>query len=341
MNPKPTLLRRGLLAATVACAALSVAAAPAHAAISITDADEDSFRYANAPGWTTILGTGAWKPVLTAGSIDPPTNGWLRLTEPAPYHAGTAVYNTAFSSAEGLQITFDYASYGNNPNNGDGMTFYLIDGSTATPTLGYHSATLGYTLALPTMLGVTNGYVGIGLDEYGGFSALPHLGQGCAVACSLSRKPQSVAVRGAGSLDKGFPLLASVSLPNDFPALGQISTAQADRSDARTVRITISPVTPAAPYPKITVEIIDPNTGNFVTVIDALDLSNNGPVPKTFKMGFSAASGGGLRSYHEVRIRSARTLVSAVPTVGQSTLGALAVLLALLALPALRWRIRN
>ncbi|MDR2128621.1 MAG: hypothetical protein LBP52_06100 [Burkholderiaceae bacterium] len=84
----------------------------------------------------------------------------------------------------------------------------------------------------------------------------------------------------------------------------------------------------------------DPVTSDFVKVIDALDLSNNGPVPATFKMGFSAATGG-LYEYHEVRIKSAETLVNAVPTLEQNALGAVAVLLALLTLPALRRRFKN
>jgi hypothetical protein len=263
-------------------------------------------------------------------SIDTDGQGWLRLTELAQSQVGTVVYNTAFSREEGLQITFEYAIHGG--TGGDGMAFYLIDGSTATPTLGYHSSTLGYTLAGPQP-GVTNGYVGIGLQTYADFSRA-HLGQGCVATCGPNA--QGVAVRGAGSLNSGFPLLAAVSLASK--GLGTISTGS--RADARTVRITISPVSSAAPYPKVTVEMYDPVTSDFVKVIDALDLSNNGPVPATFKMGFSAATGG-LYEYHEVHIKSAKTLVSAVPTLEQNALDALAVLLALLTVPALRRRFRN
>ncbi|MDR2128372.1 MAG: hypothetical protein LBP52_04825 [Burkholderiaceae bacterium] len=107
------------------------------------------------------------------------------------------------------------------------------------------------------------------------------------------------------------------------------------------MRITISPVTPAAPYPKVTLEIDPTGTGtDFVKVIDAFSLAGNGTVPATFKMGFGASTGG-TYNIQKVRIKSTKTLVSAVPALEQNALGALAVLLVLLALPALRRRLNS
>jgi hypothetical protein len=331
MNPKPTLLRRGLLAATVACAALSVAAAPAHAAFSITETDADSFRYSTAPDWTSLGGiapppsgpAGNWTPYLTAGTNpgdDPEGDGWLRLSNESDlWQRGMAVYNTAFSSTEGMQITFDYASYGG--TGADGITFFLLDGN-APLTLGGSGGGLGYAWSA-TGSGVTGGYVGIGLDEYN-----------CIVAPSLPPTPpcppnnhnqQMVAVWGASDPATRFPYLATQPM----------SIAPAGRP-GRSVRITLSPATPK---PTLTVEIDSTGTG-FVKVIDMLPLTGNGPVPSMLKLGFSASTGG-ENNIHEVRIRSAKTLVSAVPTVGQSTPGALAAMLALLTLPALRRCVRN
>jgi hypothetical protein len=148
-----------------------------------------------------------------------------------------------------------------------------------------------------------------------------------------------VVVRGARSKD--FPVLESVSLSSKVPGL-TVRTLN-NRADTRTVRVTISPVTSAEPFPKVTVEIIDPSTGDFVTVIDALELTEslNGPLPKTLKMAFGAGTGS-VFNYHEVRIISTKTLKAlSIPTLGQSTLGALAVLLALLSWPALRSRFKN
>jgi type IV pilus assembly protein PilY1 len=139
-----------------------------------------------------------------------------------------------------------------------------------------------------------------------------------------------------GAVSLGYPTLKRVVLPSAFPALGQIATGS--RAGARTVRVTISPASSGVP-PTVTVEI-DPGTG-FVKVMDAFSLAGNGPVPAAFKMGFTARTGGET-NIHEVRVRRATTLVSAVPALGESApLGALVALLALLTLPALRWRLHS
>jgi hypothetical protein len=106
------------MTATMACAAWGTA--PAHAAISITETDADSLRYATAPGWE-IMGNAK---LTVPASIDPDSQGWLRLTENQLALGGTAVYDTVFSSTEGLEIIFDYAMYGG--TGADGMSFYLI-----------------------------------------------------------------------------------------------------------------------------------------------------------------------------------------------------------------------
>jgi hypothetical protein len=322
MNPKPTLLRRGLLAAAVACAAC-VIAAPVHAAFSITETDADSFRYSTAPGWTTSgsMSGGLWTPQLTVPGID--TNegdGWLRLTENKGHQKGMAVYSTAFSSAEGLEIIFDYATYG---NDSDGMGFFLFDGSAATANTGYWS--------------VHNDYVSVWLDEYGNFSRPTDTTPSCSSPCP---DRQSVVVRGASSLN--LPPLKTVSLLPPH-VLGRVSPV--DRP-GRTVRITISPVSSAAPYPTVTVAIDPTGTGTgFVPVTTVALSSSNGAVPATFKMGFKALTIGSAShpKVSEVRIKRARTfnaLSIPVPALGQGVLGALTMLLALLTLPALRRRVR-
>ncbi|MDR2128551.1 MAG: hypothetical protein LBP52_05750 [Burkholderiaceae bacterium] len=86
------------------------------------------------PDWTILgsgilaSGVGSWTPHLTAGIV--PGDGWLRLTENVNLQAGTAVYNTPFSSTEGLEITFDYAAYGKwTSEDADGLSFFLNDGT--------------------------------------------------------------------------------------------------------------------------------------------------------------------------------------------------------------------
>ncbi|MDR2128606.1 MAG: hypothetical protein LBP52_06025 [Burkholderiaceae bacterium] len=315
-------LARALMTAAMACAAWGTA--PAHAAISITETDADSFRYTTAPGWDfygsqrdPVTNITSIRPLeLTASS--PGSDGWLRLTEVAQYQNASATYKTPFLPEEGLEIIFDYATYdGSSSTGADNIGFILRDGLSGT------------------------GYVSIYLNEFGGLSTQTHSPSGtCYVPCG--HKPQSVVVRGASSVNR--PLLESVQLSTGAFAttLGKISPVTP--AAARTVRITISPASSAVP-PTVTVEI-NPNDGTgFVKVIDALELTvaQNGLVPTTFKLAFEGYTGYETNK-HEVRIKSARTLKALalpVPTLGQSTLGVLAVLLALLTLPTLRSRFKN
>ncbi|MDR2127854.1 MAG: hypothetical protein LBP52_02115 [Burkholderiaceae bacterium] len=247
---------------------------------------------------------------MTVGSPvnDPPGQGWLQLTEAANSQIGSAIYDKAFSSAEGLQITFDYAAY--NGTGADEIAFQLHD-------------------AAPGGLR----YVSIHLDEYGGTSSASL----CWVPCSF--KPNSVTARGAQSV--GGPLIASVALNTITPGW-QVKTL-ANRASVQTVRITVSPASASArPTVKVEIDPTGTNTeANFVEVIGALDLSSNGAVPDTFKLSFYGRTGAS-NNIHEIRIRNAKTLKAlSIPTLGQSTLGALAALLALLTLPALRSRFKN
>ena len=154
-----------------ALAALALAAAPAaRAQFPITE----SFMNSTAPGWL-ILGNAS----LTGGGVDPAGAGWLRLTGLTTNQAGSAIYNTAFASTSGIAVTFDYADYGGTAGqDADGFSFYLIDGSVTSPTVGSSGGPLGYA-AKTTITGsscssgtetvgtagVTKGYVGIGFDE--------------------------------------------------------------------------------------------------------------------------------------------------------------------------------
>jgi len=242
---------------------------------------KEDFKNSTAPGWT-LYGTA----VLTGnGVIDPVGDGWLRLTSNANWQAGTAINNSAFSSTEGVNISFDYATYGG--NGADGFTFFLIDGATATPTLGAPGGSLGYSWdSHEHNPGVTDGYVAIGFDEYGNFSS-SHFGS-CNPSCP-GRIVDSVTIRGSGSLfsTPGFNFLARAST-----AIGTTN-----RAGAKRVHINMTP----APTVRITVQI-DSGSG-YVTVIDNYDLSSaigQAAAPATFKMGFSASTGT-VNNYHEIR----------------------------------------
>jgi len=244
----------------------------------------ENFKNSTALGWTL-----SGHAVLTGnGVIDDVGDGWLRLTSNIDWQAGSAINNTAFSSTEGVNITFEYATYGG--DGADGFTFYLIDGSTASPTTGAPGGALGYSWDRNEMNpGVTNGYVGIGFDEWGNYATATF--GSCDPSCPV-RIPNSVTIRGSGSLDG-----ANYSTGFNYLTRADAVIGTASRAGTKAVRINITP----APTVKITVQI-DHGSG-FVTVIDNYYLnsaSGQVAIPDTFKMGFSGSTGGS-NNYHEIR----------------------------------------
>ena len=236
----------------------------------------ETFRHDSAPNW---IFDGAAH--LTSSAEDPTDDGWLRLTGIALDQAGSAIYNVAFSSTDGVQITFWYATYGG--THADGISFYLIDGATLVPTVGGTGGALGYCWRHddPAKLhsGVTNGYVGIGLDEWGNYvnSTGNYYGTG-GYAPGLH---PGIGIRGPGNLDDvgTFPYLAYVA--------ATIETGS--RSTPKKCEITITP----SPTQHITVKI------NDVTYINNYDISGYA-MPATLKMGFGSSTGNST-NYHEIR----------------------------------------
>ena len=254
-----------------------VTAAPKAGAFTLAE----SFMNTTAPNWAL-----SGHAVLTANT-EGAGNGWLRLTSNGTNQAGSAIYHTAFDSAGGVQITFQYATYGG--SGADGFSIYFIDGSTGSPTVGATGGALGYASSA-AVSGVTNGYAGIGFDEWGNFST--NLVGSChaTIPCP-GRQANSVTVRGSGSLLAGFNYLARAS-----QTIGTIN-----RAGAKTVRVTIQSGV-------LTVEVL--SGGVFLKVIDQLNLTTapgQAPLPATLKLGFSAATGGST-NYHEIRNVTATTL---------------------------------
>jgi hypothetical protein len=291
----------------------------------------ETFKNDTAPDWN-LLGTALLTSSNNGGSGDATGAGWLRLTSNAGNQAGTAIYNTPFSSAAGVQVIFTYATYGYVVGTapGDGISFYLIDGATTTPTVGAYGGPLGYSrqTTWPFNPGVTNGYVGIGLDEYGNFGT-SQSGDCGYVACS-SGLLAGVTIRGSGSLLTGFNYYTQTAA----------TILTGSRAGAKRVRITVTP----APTVNVTVEI-DSGSG-FVTAINNFNISgiSGQTAPPTFKMGF-AASTGWANDYHEIRgftttnaDPSPPIVVVATPTLNEWMLGVLACLLVVAGIASMRGR---
>jgi hypothetical protein len=253
----------------------------------------ESFTQSTAPGWVFSGSACLTASVSCVSVTDSAGSGWLRLTDAANGQTGSAIYNTAFSSADGNQISFDYADYGG--NGADGFTFYLIDGATTTPTTGGSGSGLGYARAISVFQpGVTNGYLGIGFDEWGNFETADAGACDASIPClaGVSGNRQFVGMRGSGNLNDGFTYLGGTTLP----AAARIDNV--DRTHSRRVRITLTP----GPDP-LTVSVEMDFGSGFVTIIDKYNLPtapNQVALPATFKMGFSASTGG-YNNIHEIR----------------------------------------
>jgi LPXTG-site transpeptidase (sortase) family protein len=240
---------------------------------------DETFRKDTATGW--IFKDNA---KLTSSDEDPTDQGWLRLTSSANDQKGSAIYNTAFDSSEGFNISFSYATWGGSTVGADGFSVFLIDGSVTDPTTGFWGGALGYAAALGNP-GVTKGYIGIGFDEFGVFANNSVFNGGFG-----SSFYPGITVRGPGNLTDpgGFPFLTHYSSTN-------IPTTDRDNYIRVTIIMTAAPVNIGDPNQKLTVYF------GGDKVIDAYEISNTTyPMPSTFKIGFSGATGSGTNN-HEIR----------------------------------------
>ncbi|MEU1629658.1 hypothetical protein ABZ746_31030 [Streptomyces sp. NPDC020096] len=211
-------------------------------------------------------------------------DGSLELTPNERSKAGTAFLDQPFSSSLGVTIDFDYSCEGG-ANLGDGFSVYVIDGEHTTGPGGLGGA-LGYsftksgpdTIVAP---GVTAGYVGIGFDNFGNF-ATPLAGTE-----GPGHRPNTVGVRGSGSLREGFRWLTGVQVPGGFRAAWEVGA-----------HIQVSII-----GGRLTVRHADKANPNGALLIDDFDLANapgQTQMPQTFKLGFAAGTGSATAA-HRIR----------------------------------------
>lgn len=249
---------------------------------------------------------------LTSGVTDPVNEGYLRLTENTSNQKGFIHNNTDFSSQYGLKIEFEFFIYGGGQFGGlaDGITFFLYDAAVkdADFKIGGFGGSLGYaqyqkpTDPLPQD-GVTGGYLGIGLDEYGNFSnpiELRVLGPGF--------KPSSVVLRGRG---KGNgDVIPNTTIPNyrflEYKETKPVFSLQSGKREPdplkenyRKAIIHLKPATAPETGYYITVKIV---TGGTVPTTHLLINNFHYPdlAPAKVRYGL-ASSTGAYTNYHEIR----------------------------------------
>jgi len=304
----------------------TLAAYPAVLAVLLTetfrndDVTEKKWKF----GTGTGTGTTSANPFLTARStaapsangglpgagtvIDSQGNGALRLTGTANNQAAFVVYDRPLDDSQGLTITFDSYAYGGSPlqgSNGDGISFFLIDGNSNITSVGAYGGSLGYAQKLAQGLpGITGGYLGVGYDEFGNFSTSlegPDLQRPTPAGVATPVR-DSIAVRGSAA--SGYAFLGGTStlgIGVDNPTATTRDPAQ------RRTRIDLSPTG------VLTVRVDLNSDGDFLdpgeVVINNLNVTpTNGALPSTLKLGF-AGSTGAATNIHEVRNLTVRTYV--------------------------------
>jgi hypothetical protein len=141
----------------------------------------------------------------------PDGQGYLRLTSNINNQTGFARNTTAFPTANGLSISFDYFTYGG--SGADGLAFYLYDASANPFSIGGFGGSLGYAQN-NTNPGISKAFLGLGIDEFGNFSNPTAGRQG-----GPGQRASSVALRGDGN--------GNAAISSNYEYLSGIQTTDA------------------------------------------------------------------------------------------------------------------
>ncbi|GIG87380.1 fibronectin type III domain-containing protein [Plantactinospora endophytica] len=170
------------------------------------------------------LTTGVVRSCLT--STDPQGSGKLRLTDATVSKEGGLFGAVSVPTSQGLHVTFNAYQYGG--GGADGIAFALAAVDPANPLspalIGQPGGALGYSAAFSgTSAGLSNGYLGIGLDVYGNFSNSVYQGTGCTNPAYISttggRVPGQVVIRGPGRGSVGYCAINSTATTTSSAAV--------------------------------------------------------------------------------------------------------------------------
>ncbi|HEY0056793.1 MAG TPA: Ig-like domain-containing protein, partial [Pedobacter sp.] len=276
----------------------------------------ESFKNSTAPD---IVFGGQPTAYLTSGLFDPQTNttdpvgqGYLRLTRNTQNQKGFIHNRTSFSSQYGLKIQFEYFTYGGGAFgvSADGITFFLYDALVSDQNfkIGGFGGSLGYAQyqtsadANPTP-GVTGGYLGIGLDEYGNFSNPTELRVGgpgfLKSSVTLRGKGEGFGTTLPNSTVGNYRYLTHKQTTPDFGISTGSRTAESVNPGYRKVFIDLEPaVAPLTGY-FVSVRILTggaiPITWNLINRFHYVDAA-----PQLVRYGI-ASSTGFEHNYHEIR----------------------------------------
>ncbi len=215
---------------------------------------------------TSFSGGGGFR---TSGNAKVSTGGVLQLTNSATFQNGIAVYGTPFPSSAGISVQFTYYSGGG--TGADGLSFFLINadaaGAASNIQPGAYGGGLGYSD--DGQAGITDGFLGLGFDSWGNYSAVDRGQSGVA------KLPNEIAVRGQGNGTSGYSLLTGV---NYAPGI----------DGTRTVKVNLVKVDSTHELLSVFMSADGGNTFQEVITNKAI----NQALPNNFYLGFAGSSGG-------------------------------------------------
>ncbi|MDR7369230.1 HYR domain-containing protein, partial [Flavobacterium aquidurense] len=228
---------------------------------------------------------------LKNGYNDPIGSGYLRLTNSDGNQKGITWSDTyAFPSAYGMTISFEYYTHGG--NGADGIAFILFDATASPVTAGAFGGSLGYAQR-NSEEGFSKGYLGIGIDEYGNFSA-NNEGKSGGVAVRSS----NVTLRGKGTGLVGYPYLTSVqttALASPFNVAGGDRTAtDITKAGFRKMEVVLRPRSGGGFF--IDVYLTHGSVRDLI--INNYEYSTVSPSNLKFAI---SSSTGGSNNFHEIR----------------------------------------
>jgi MSHA biogenesis protein MshQ len=255
-----------------------------------------------------------WSTTSSSGSFGQPliVNGRLRLTN-STTNASTAAHLQRIFPAAGNKIVVEFDYYSYNGNGADGVGVTLSD-ATIAPVAGAFGGSLGYAQKntgsdCPTVggcPGFAGGWIGVGFDEYGNFSAATEGRVGGSTVL-----PDAVVVRGSGSGLSGY------SYHERSAALSPgIDVAGATAGPAHRYRITIDHTDGVHAYVSVERDATVGHTG-YTTLIPAYDAkakSGQAAVPENWFLSYTASTGTNYNTHEIAALQVCTTRPIAVPT---------------------------
>jgi large repetitive protein len=259
--------------------------------------------------------------------------GKLRLTAATTSQEGGVFAATSVPTSQGIDATFNTYQYGG--TGADGIAFVLAAVNPADPlspaNMGESGGALGYSASAgSSLVGLADGYMGIGLDVHGNFSNSVYQGTGCTnpsyISTNNKQVPGQVVIRGPGNSLAGYCAINSTATTTSSPPL--TLRALLRPLSVVPVEVTINPtaasfttasgITVAAGTYKVVFTPVGGSattlTGTLPTVPSGLYPSSSwttsAGIPKQLAFGW-VGSTGGLTDFHEVDLAN---VVSFTPT---------------------------